>query len=78
MRKKLREKLKTMEHLKWYEKIGYLRRLQRITKKEMMTLCCTYMANYIKWEKGRVYPRKYNQRLIAKALNVRVSDIFVK
>ena len=77
MRKNLREKMKDIEHLEWYEKIGYLRRLQRITKKEMTTECCTYRANYLKWEKGYVYPRKYNQKLIAKALNVKVSDIFV-
>ena len=78
MNETLKKIVKDIEHLSWYEKIGYLRRLQGIKKGEMVRKCSTYRANYKNWESGKVYPSKLNRILIARGLNVVPSVIFKK
>lgn len=72
----MEKRLENISNSKWHEKIKALRIALHINKSKMADLCCTYRANYHAWETGKVYPRKDNQYRIAKALKVRISDIF--
>lgn len=68
--------VESIQGMKWYEKIEVLRRFRRMKQKDMVEKCSTHKKNYNAWEKGKVYPKEFNRVLIARALDVRVNDIF--
>ncbi len=74
--KELRDMIEKLSKFEWNIKIGILRRFHRIKKKEMAEKCQTHDSTYSAWESGKRYPRYFNRILIAKALNVNVTDIF--
>lgn len=62
--------------LSWNKKLEVLRVVNNWTQEEAATRCNTTQKMYWSWEKGRNYPRRYNQKLIAKAYKVKIKDIF--
>ena len=67
---------KLLNGLTWNKKIEILRIANNWTQEEAAKRCSTNQKMYWSWEKGKNYPRKSNQKLIAKAYKVKVEDIF--
>lgn len=67
---------KVINNLPWNKKIEILRVANSWTQEEAAEKCKTNQKMYWNWEKGKNYPRKKSQILIAKAYNVKVEDIF--
>lgn len=67
---------KLLNSLAWNKKMEILRALNDWTQEEVAQKCNTNQKMYWSWEKGRNYPRKRSQLLIANAFNVEIGDIF--
>lgn len=65
-----------LENLKWYKKIEVLRVIKGWSQAVAASECNTSQKMYWLWENGKTYPRRINQRSIARAFNVKVDDIF--
>lgn len=67
---------KLLSNLTWNKKMEVLRRVNNWTQKDVAEKCNTNQKMYWSWEKGKNYPRKKSQTLIANAFNVKVHEIF--
>lgn len=62
--------------LPWYKKMEVLRVARGYTQTEMAEKCFTNQKTYWSWEKNQRYPRAISRQAIAKALGVKVDEIF--
>lgn len=67
---------KIISNLPWNEKIKVLRTAKGWTQAEAAEICSTNQKMYWNWEKGKNYPRIHSQRIISRAYNVHISEIF--
>lgn len=68
--------LNKLKDLSWNKKIEILRIVNNWTQGEAAEKCNTNQKMYWNWEKGKNYPRKRSQAVIAKAFKVKIEDIF--
>jgi DNA-binding XRE family transcriptional regulator len=67
---------KLLNSVTWNKKMELLRIVNNWTQEEAAKKCNTNQKMYWSWEKGKNYPRKRSQILIAGAFDVKVNDIF--
>ena len=66
-----------IERTTWNQKITMLRNIQGLTQKQFADKIGTTPKNLWMWELGKSYPRESSKKAIARACNVKESEIFM-
>lgn len=65
-----------LDNLPWFKKIEILRTAKGWSQEKAANECCTSAKTYWNWETGINYPRKLSRMSIARAFNVKETEIF--